>query len=225
MPYCTRCGLKLPEDKEARFCPNCGTPILKTLEHVRRGKEKEAAPRGIPRKNRFLSFLGILLLTIAVTFAGALSKVDGSEAQVMVEDFKEIEKMLQIAGIQLIFGNNMMYCLAMFIPFLGPLNGFYVLYSTGRVLAALSYVLEADPTFLFLNMLIYPHAWLEYVSYSLAISESMWLSFHVLKFRLKGIRAEMMNAAKLISICAVLLLAGAFIEMALIKLALPSIPT
>jgi len=53
----------------------------------------------------------------------------------------------------------------------------------------------------------------------------MWLSFHVLKFRLKGIRAEMMNAAKLISICAVLLLAGAFIEMALIKLALPSIPT
>jgi len=225
MPYCIRCGMKIPEEKEARFCPNCGAPILNTHEHAGRGKEKEAAPHGIPWKNRFLSFLGILLLTMAVTFVGALSKVDSSEAQVMVENFKEIENMLQIAGVQLIFGNNMMYCLVMFIPFLGPITGFYVLFSTGRVLAALGYVLEADPTFLFLNTLIYPHAWLEYVSYSLAISESIWLSFHLLKFRLKGLRAEMMNAAKLISICTVLLLAGAIIEMALIKSALPSIPT
>ena len=136
-----------------------------------------------------------------------------------------MEDVLQTAGIQLIFGNNMMYCLVMFIPFVGPIGGFYVLYSTGRVLAAWSSVLGADPILLFLSLLIYPHAWLEYASYSLAVSESMWLSFYVLKYRFRGLRAEAINAAKYISICTGLLLAGALVEMALITLAPSSIST
>jgi len=155
---------------------------------------------------------------------GALSKVNYSEAQVIIEDFEKMEDALQTAGIQLIFGNNMMYCLVMFIPFAGPIGGLYVLYSTGKVLAAWSSTLGTDPMLLFLSLMIYPHAWMEYVSYSLAVSESMWLSFCMLKYRFRGLRAEIINTAKYISICAVLLLIGAFIEVALITLATSSIP-
>jgi len=225
MPYCTRCGIKLPEDEEARFCPNCGAPIFfKTPRYA--GYEKKAIRplKAASRKNRFLTFLFALFLCVTVTSAGALSKIDNSEAQLIIENFEKVEEMLQTAGVQLIFGNNMMYCLAMFIPFVGPIGGFYVLYSTGKVLAALSSILGTDPMLLFLSLLIYPHAWLEYVSYSLAVSESIWLSSYALKYRFKGLRAEAVNAAKYISICAILLLAGAFVEMALITLVPSSIP-
>ena len=224
MPYCTRCGIKLPDDKEARFCPNCGAPILETQGFIKVKKEGRRPLYAVSRKTRLTSVLAAFLLCVLVTSAGALSRVDGSKAQDMIEDFKEIEGVLQIAGVQLIFGNNMMYCLSMFIPFIGPISGSYVLYSTGKLLAAMSYVLGADPLLLFLSLLIYPHAWLEYISYSLAISESIWLSFYLLKYRYKGLRAEMMNVAKCISVCAVLLLAGAFIEMALITSASTLVP-
>lgn len=225
MPYCTRCGSELPRDEEARFCPNCGAPIpFKARGYVKRREEVREQPRFASRRNRLLAFSVALFLCVAVTSAGALSKIDSSEAQLIVEDFKDMEEMLQRVGVQLIFGNNMMYCLIMFIPFVGPISGFYVLYSTGKVLAALGYVLGADPLLLFLNLLIYPHAWLEYAAYSIAISESTWLSFYALKYRLRGIRGEIINAAKYISICTVLLLVGAFVEIALITLASSSIP-
>ena len=225
MPYCTRCGIKLPEDKEARFCPNCGAPIISSIGgYVDLEKEKRKPLRGASRRSRFILFLAILFLCILVTSAGALSSVDNSQAQLIAKDFKEMEKMLQTAGIQLIFGNNMMYCLAMFIPFIGPISGFYVLYSTGRVLAALGCVLGTDPLLLFLNLMIYPHAWLEYVSYSLAISEGIRLSFYILKYRFRGLKVEIANVAKYISLCAVLLLLGAFIEMMLITSASSMIP-
>jgi len=226
MSYCTRCGIKLPEDEEVRFCPNCGAPVF--FKAQRRIEDKKEARRPLQvasRKSRLLTFLFALFLCVAVTSAGALSKIDNSEAQIIIEDFEKIEKMLQTAGVQLIFGNNMMYCLVMFIPFVGPISGFYVLYSTGKVLAALSSILGTDPMLLFLSLLIYPHAWLEYASYSLAVSESMLLSFYALKYRFKGIRAEAINVAKYISICAVLLLAGALVEMTLLTLAPSSIPT
>jgi len=226
MPYCVRCGIKLPEDEEVRFCPNCGAPVsFKPQQYIKKRRETRRSLQTASRKTRFLTFLFALFLCVAVTSAGALSKIDDSEVQGIVEDFEKVENMLQTAGVQLIFGNNMMYCLVMFIPFVGPIGGFYVLYSTGKILSALSSMLGADPIFLFLSLMIYPHAWLEYASYSLAVSESMWLSFYLLRYGFKGLKAEASNAAKYISICGVLLLAGAFVEMELIRLVSITIPT
>jgi len=220
MPYCIRCGIKLPEDKEARFCPNCGAPLLRTQEYIG-VKQETARSLSVPsQRSRLPLVLAILFLCILATSAGALSKVDGPKAQIIVEDFKEMEKAIQTVGIQLIFGNNMMYCLIMFIPFVGPISGFYVLYSTGKMLAAMGYVLGINPILLFLNLLFYPHAWLEYISYSLAISEGVWLSFHLLKHRSRGLKTEIINATRYIALCAILLLAGALIEMALINYSL-----
>ena len=46
MPYCTRCGIKLPDDKEARFCPNCGAPILETQGFIKVKKDQSTS---VPR--------------------------------------------------------------------------------------------------------------------------------------------------------------------------------
>jgi uncharacterized membrane protein SpoIIM required for sporulation len=221
MPYCTNCGIRLPEDEEARFCPNCGAPILhEAHRHAEAEKKEWKRQKVATRKNRILLFLAVLVLCVAVTSAGALSKVDSSQAQSILSSLEEMEEMLRKAGVRLIFGNNMMYCLLMFTPFVGPIGGLYILYSTGKVLAAMSYVQGGDPILLLLNLLIYPHAWLEYISYSLAISEGMLLSYYAVKHRLKGLRAEIGRTAIYISACAVLLLLGALAEAALLKLAL-----
>ena len=216
MPYCIRCGAKIPEDEKARFCPNCGAPLPQKARQSMAEKRKKELTRVAPLERRLILASFMALLCIFATCLGTLAKIEDKEAQDIISDFNEIENILQKAGIQFIFGNNMMYCLVMFIPFVGPVGGFYVLYSTGRVLAALSQVQGYNPLFLFLMVMVCPHAWLEYISYSLAISESVWLSFFIIKYRYGGLRFEVANAVKYISLCAVLLLAGAIIEMAII---------
>ena len=208
--------MKLPEDEEAKFCPNCGAPLPQEMRRDIAKKRERELLRVAPLRRRLILASFIFLLCVLATCFGTLAKIEEAEAQDRISKFNEIEEILQIAGIQLIFGNNMMYCLAMFIPFVGPAGGFYVLYSTGRFLAALGRVQGYNPLFLFLMVMACPHAWLEYISYSLAISESIWLSFFIIKYRYRGLRVEIINATKCISLCAILLLAGAIIEMALI---------
>jgi len=212
MPYCTKCGMKLPEDEEARFCPNCGAPIRVVYRRI---EAEEIRP--ISGLKRSLLFFAVLLLCLIVTSAGALSNVNVTEAKTIVKDFNEMEEIIKKVGVRLIFGNNLMYCLVMFIPFIGPISGFYVLYSTGKVLAAISQTVGANPLILLMSIMIFPHAWLEYISYSLAITEGILLSIYILKYRFRGVRAEAMNVAKYIAVCSILLLIGAAIEMMLIS--------
>jgi hypothetical protein len=60
-----------------------------------------------------------------------------------------------------------------------------------------------------------PVAWLEFASYSVAMSESAWLFRRILQGRT---RHEFKNACLFIAICAILLLSGAIIETALISI-------
>jgi len=92
--------------------------------------------------------------------------------------------------------------------------GFFVLYNTATSFAALSLVYHVEPLIVFASLFATPVFWLEYVSYSLAISESLILAYAAVKRRFRN---ELVNASKVISICAVLLLLSAFVEMALIS--------
>jgi len=220
MPYCTRCGARLPEDKEAKFCPSCGAPLTPRTgyEKVDMLKVEARKERKVPPlKNRVIVMAMIVILCFAATSLGALSKVEQTEAQDLIQDLKKLEGTLEVAGVQIIFGNNLMHCLIMFIPVLGPFYGFYVLYSTGRVLAAMGSMMGADPLFLFINLFIYPYSWMEYLSYSLAISESFWLFYLMVKHGFRGFRSELTNASKIVTICTVLLLLAALVEMFLIS--------
>ncbi len=216
MPYCLRCGTRLPEDREARFCPNCGVPLSLYAVREEPGTAKSEAPKA--RKlgalsNRVFVMVGVILLCFAATAFGAASSVDPSDVQQINEDEERMRDALEYAGVSIVFGNNLMLCLIMFVPVLGPFFGSYVLYSTGRVIAAIGSASGMNPLVLFASLFVYPFAWLEYICYALAISESLWLVHAMTKNRL---REEVTRAVKNIAICSILLLLAAFIEVLMI---------
>jgi len=218
MQYCPKCGTGLPTEEKARFCPNCGASLAHQVGyvetspfemHVEAPKERRIGTL----KSRLIIFAIALILSLAVTSLGATAKLETSEAQDIVQETNTVRDALEVAGVPIIFGNNLMQTLMMFIPGLGSLWGFYVLYNTGRVIAAIGIVAKVDPLLLFASLFIYPFAWLEYISYSLAISESLWLAYAAVRHSFKR---ELVTACKVIAICAVLLLLAAFMEMAMI---------
>ncbi|MBS7614281.1 zinc ribbon domain-containing protein [Candidatus Bathyarchaeota archaeon] len=215
-----KCGARLPEDEAARFCPVCGASLGAQQLHFERRFEMRRKPRkvlwAVTLRNRFLAVLLAFVLCLMITAAGAVSKVERQEADEIVEEFDKLEELLSVAGLQFIFGNNLMYCVIMFVPVLGPYYGSYVLYSTGRVLAAFGLASGYNPLELFFSLFFYPHAWLEYVSYSLALSESFWLIYAMIRHREYSLRNELSTAAKIMAICVVLLLLAAVAEMSLI---------
>lgn len=170
------------------------------------------------RVKRVLTILLFFLFSIAATMAGVSTPLTSEEASEINNAVGEMQDYISSAdmfrGTTLIFGNNFVLCLSFFIPFIGPFFGFYVLYSTGVVIAAQSICNGVNPHLAFLSLFIFPFAWLEFLAYSAAFAESVWLVWRVMK---GGWRREIVNACIMISICAVTLLLAAFIEMALIK--------
>jgi uncharacterized membrane protein SpoIIM required for sporulation len=163
----------------------------------------------------FMAFV----ICFAITASGSISSIGASEAQDLTGQFNNMDELLNTVGLEFIFGNNLKHCIIMFAPGLGPFYGGFVLYSTGRVLAALGETEGVNPLALLVTLFIYPHAWLEYISYSLAVSESFWLIYAVVKFGVRGFKNELSTAAKIIAVCAVLLLLAALAEMYVITLA------
>lgn len=159
------------------------------------------------------------LVCFAVTAFGAVLPIDSSEASGGSQELGKVEQILDsmdtIYRVALIFGNNLMNSMVMLTPFLGPLYGSFVLFSTGRIIAALASTRGADPFTLLILTFIFPHAWIEYVSYGIALSESIWFAIMILKRR---VREELTNVFKAISAVALLLLAAAVIETYLISL-------
>jgi len=107
----------------------------------------------------------------------------------------------------------------MFVPFLGIFIGTFAMFNTGSVLAAETITFNAShstgvpPILVFAFLFVYPFAWLEFISYSTAMSEGFWLIRRGLQGEWKR---EIKNLGKLILITAALLAAGALIEAALI---------
>ena len=168
--------------------------------------------RNAPTKiKRILTIAAFFLLSIIITVAGVLTPLSNEEAS---EIEKELEGIQENVNVQLIFGNNFMICLAMFVPIAGPIFGSYVLHNTGIVIAAAS-VSEGLPSLLVFTFLFaFPFTWLEFLAYSIAFAQSVWLTWRIIQH--KG-RKELVNTCVLISICAVVLLIAAIVEMAIIS--------
>jgi hypothetical protein len=215
MPYCHRCGVVLPDVEGAEFCPNCGT--LVTVKTLDKGQSSGLRPtkQGISRSSRMKGSVIAAVACLIVISIGALLPVDPYEAQYLLQEFEGIEEALSSFGVILIFGNNLMHSLIMFAPLIGPVYGSYVLYSTGRVVAAVASVNGANPLFLLVVTLAFPHAWLEFISYGIALSESFWLTLMIARH---GLKTELSSALKSMAICSLALLAAAFVEVLLISL-------
>lgn len=172
---------------------------------------------------RILTVLIFFLVSVTVTVAGVSTPLTMGEASEINEELGKMQEYVSTVdlfrGATLIFGNNFVLCLSFFVPFVGPLFGFYVLYSTGVVIAAQSICNGVNPHIAFLFLFFFPFTWLEFLAYSAAFAESAWLSWRIIK---RDWRREIVNACIMISICAVTLLVAAFVEIAIIKAFTPS---
>jgi Stage II sporulation protein M len=166
-----------------------------------------------PRMRRITVIVLVFLLTLLVTIAGTLTPLSSQDANQINQ---ELDQVRQNISVQNIFGNNLMICLIMFIPIIGPIFGFAVLYNTGVAISAQSMLPAAQgvpAAVLLLALFIFPFTWMEFISYSTGLAESVWL---IRRFMTHNGRREIKNAAILIAIVAVILLAAAAIETALI---------
>jgi hypothetical protein len=91
---------------------------------------------------------------------------------------QQISDLRDNISVQYIFGNNLLICLIMFIPAVGPIFGFYALYNTGAAIEAqiiASSTTGISPLLAFFVLFLFPFTWLEFISYSTAFAESVWL--------------------------------------------------
>jgi len=100
----------------------------------------------------------------------------------------------------------------MFIPIIGPILGFGILYNTGIALGAISSVQGYPVAVDLLSLVLTPVFWLEFTAYSAAIATSIWLTRRLIQRRW----LELKNTAILIGICAGILIMGAIVEVWLI---------
>jgi hypothetical protein len=174
-----------------------------------------------PKRKRIYSIIFMLVLAILVTLIGTLVPISAQDAKQINDSLNQTVTTNRANGtlIQSIFINNFGLCLAMFIPLVGAVFGLYVLFSTGIALgaefrtqtagASTAVAANISPTtaitaLLFIGLVFL----LEYVSYSIAISESVWL-FRRLSQRRWG---KLKTTGILIGLVATLLITGAIVE-------------
>jgi uncharacterized membrane protein SpoIIM required for sporulation len=170
------------------------------------------------RRKRILTIILVFVVAFAIMATGSLVPVDKGQAKQISDDLNQTVSSLSDQGVltQYIFGNNFLICLLMFVPIIGPLLGLLIISNTGTAIGAIATASGTSPILALVALFVTPVAWLEFAAYSTAISESVWLFWRLI--RGKGLR-ELKNTCIFISICAVLLVAGAIVEVALISLA------
>jgi len=187
---------------------------------------KNASPKG----KRFYSLTFIFVLSIAATLVGMLVPLSQNEAQLISDQVNQTvtENTANGTLIQTILLNNFSLCLLMFIPLAGLAIGLFILFSTGMAIRAIfdiqsatavsgaaSADIQASTAILALVMVGLTFL-LEYVSYSLAMTESVWLFRRIMQKRWR----ELKNTAICIGIVALLLVLGAIVETLALSLQL-----
>lgn len=170
------------------------------------------------RIKRILTVFLVLLLAFLITFIGTITPITQEEAEATRRrEFEKFERIPDELMFQLMFGNNFYLCLLMFLPFLGPILGFYVLYNTGQVIGAIAVAGGFNPATTFITLFIFPFAWMEYIAYSIAISQSFWLTLSIFRRKFK---VELLKTCIFIVLCALILILAALIE-SLLLLSIP----
>lgn len=113
---------------------------------------------------------------MVVTFAGTLYPLSEEDAHLLSDNVNQIvennDSLVSLSSA--IFVNNFIICLSMFIPIFGAVFGMFVLFSTGVGIHALSMTQGMSTWLVFLSLMVMPIFWIEFASYSLGMSESIW---------------------------------------------------
>lgn len=180
-----------------------------------------------PKRKRIYSTVFILLIALLTTMAGMLVQVSPEEAELIYTQLNQTQSSPNLAPE--IFVNNFTLCLLMFIPLAGLGIGLFILFSTGMAFRAIFDYQAAHgltntaaasdltaTTAIGLLLLIGAVFVIEYVSYAVAMTESVWFFRRILQKRWREVRITL----ALIGLVALLLGIGAIVETFAIQLPL-----
>jgi hypothetical protein len=174
------------------------------------------------RYKRIYAAIFIFVIAILATVAGFFTPPSLNDAQIINQQLNQTVTQGRANGTlpESIFLNNFGLCLAMFIPLVGAGFGLVILFNTGQAFRA-AFMVEGTNavntatttnftvTTAILSLILIGATFLcEYISYSIGISESIWLFRRLLQRRWR----ETKVAAILIGIAALLLTVGAIVE-------------
>jgi hypothetical protein len=168
------------------------------------------------KRKRIYSIIIIFIIAFILTVVGSYVPLSHQDAQTISSNLNSTLNEQKARGNlgEYIFLNNFEICLVMFIPIIGVVLGFAILFNTGIALGAIAYVQGYPVGLGLLSLVITPVFWLEFTAYSIAIAESIWLTRRLMQHRW----LEVKNTAILIAICAGILIVGAIVEAWLINL-------
>ena len=168
-----------------------------------------------PRNRRLITIALVFIASVIATGLATLTPMSQHDAETTYDELNRTVISMKENGalLQDIFGNNLMITVMMFIPFVGPILGFYAFYNTGVVIGATGIVHGFNPLIGYATLWLTPIAWLEFAAYSTAIAASLWLTWRLMHGR--GFH-ELVNTSKSLSICTLILLLSAIIEAALV---------
>jgi hypothetical protein len=169
------------------------------------------------KRRRIYSIIFIFIIAFIVTVVGSFLPISHQDAQTISNQLNETLNTHKSDNslTEYIFLNNFSICLLMFVPIIGPILGFIILFDTGVAFGAIASVQGYPVALGLLSLILTPVFWLEFAAYSTAMAESIWLFRRLLQQRW----LELKNTAILIGICAGILIVGALVEVWLISIA------
>lgn len=173
------------------------------------------------RRKRIYSFIFVLALIIFVTIIGALVPTSAQQSKDITDSVNQTVTNNKASGTLApsIFINNFSLCLLMFLPLVGSIIGLIIMFNTGYIIGGelryaasttnASAAASVQPsTAILILVLAFVTFLCEYVSYTIGISESIWLYRRLTQRRW----SELKYTAILIGIVAILLTIGAIVE-------------
>lgn len=159
----------------------------------------------------------VFIVAFVATVVGSFIPLNHQDAQAISNQLNQTLQTHQADGslTPYIFLNNFEICLLMFVPIIGPVLGMIILFDTGVALGAIASVQGYPVALGLVSLMVTPIFWLEFIAYSTAMAESIWLLRRLLQKRWM----ELKNTAILIGVCAAILIVGAIVEVWLINIA------
>jgi uncharacterized membrane protein SpoIIM required for sporulation len=166
------------------------------------------------RRKRIYSIIAVFIIAVIVTTIGSAIPLSSQDAYTISNQVNQTlnENRSNNNLTEYIFQNNFLICLVMFVPVAGAALGLFILFSTGVALGAIAST-GGYPVYIgLLSLAVTPVFWLEFIAYSIAMAESIWLFRRLMQRRWR----ELKWTGIFIGICAALLIVGAVVEVWLI---------
>ena len=188
-------------------------PLVKAYELLVASMRKSY--EALSEKDRLFVFFLMFEFLVISTLVGAGMPISAGQAQAQVQGLNSSLPSGGKESVALyIFANNYRISVYMAIPIAGPLLGSIVSFQTGYVMAAQATAYPqlygaSTGAIRFLTLMATPIFWLEFLSYSAATAESIYLTLALFR---RNFRKEVQNAFWLFLLIAVVLFVSAQME-------------